>query len=168
MNDKIRVNLDKIFFENLKNSLVNEIEDGWGIFWLKDEIKFAKIANKIAEFYDNFKLNEDEILEARIFNKDKEIYLFRRFSELEAWLMDDENKEKEDDFLEETINLLGSNPTPLKDGFYKLEAESGSSFILPLDKEYKTVKIVRRNYLVTSENSQVSYGDFRLVEIKGE
>lgn len=167
-----------------KDEILSRVKNGFAIFWLKNSIEFARVKESKFEFFDREFPAFDEILNFRVFNQDREIYVFRQNSELkyrvkkdESWLkgvnFDDEKKIEDNldfDYIDEEITLLGSDLKPLNNGFYELLSKSGSKFIIPLSKigGKNIVKIKKRNYLETHpETSQVYYVDFRLSDIKG-
>ncbi|MCI6989300.1 MAG: CRISPR-associated protein Csx19 [Campylobacter sp.] len=153
-----------------------EIKDGFGIFWLDENIKFTLVKDNKLEFYDGKIPPKNEIKSARIFNQYGEIFIYRSSESLKARVRYNDEKDefidKNEGFNDEELTLLGGgkNPiVPLKNGFFRLIGESGSEFIIPLEvSEQSFVKLVRRNYIRKHcETDQVYYSDFRLVDLKG-
>lgn len=151
------------------------VENGYAIFWLKDEMKFARIRDFKPEFYDRKSVKFDEILTARIFDSKKEIFINNYAKNPLITLLNEDGLKKGEsndnaDYLKSEFRLLGRNPKPLGDGFYSLESESGSKFIIPLEasRDFEYIKISRIDYFgVYEKTNQAYYKNFRLCDIKG-
>lgn len=152
-----------------KDEIFSQIKNGYAIFWLRESIEFARIRDFKFEFYDRDMPKLDEILTARIFDENKELFINNQSRDLLARLRDDNGLKEDEDYIQSEFYLMGSKFEKLENGFCKLSSKSGSEFIIPLEnQDFKLVAVTRRDYISTSKDTNQAFlKDFRLVSMKG-
>lgn len=132
-------------------------------------IRFARWKKNALQFYnDKEKYDPRYLLEARIFNQDAELKIWKT-SEKFSYRLRQDNTGETCDVIEATQNLWGT--TPKIDGEWSILTEDrGVELIIPMkvtDKKISEphVAIKTRNYIGKLPNDQATYQDCRFVEL---
>ena len=169
---------DRIINENeLKNinQFVNnkfKAEEGKAVFYLNYGIRFAKWNNNLLYFHTKEDNISEHLLEARIFNKNRELRIWKTCSEYRYRLRIDDVEGKDCDIIEANQNLWGTDTAPAGENWTKLTEARGTELIVPLtvtaekgnSKPLAYVKT--RNYIDYISGGQASFVDCRFVELK--
>lgn len=155
--------------------------EGWAVLYLVYGIRFAKYENSTLSFYNNEANDFKKYgISARIFNKDKELKIWKE-GDTFFWRLrtDSENGAKKVDVVEAQQIMWGTITDDLGDGWTCLTEERGTELIIPLkidipkqnpeDKEKEPLKraaIKTRNYIFYINDALASYCDDRFVELK--
>lgn len=139
----------------------------YGVFYLDYGIKIGKWENGGFAFYGS-KPDLSYLQLARIFNKDKELKIWRA-SEGYMYRLRDDTQGDLCHAVEARQYLWGTRAEPLGDGWTRLYEERGTEVILPLaiaHTEGNSLPLARvhtRNYIGYPHNNQASYVDCRFV-----
>ena len=152
---------------NLNEFIQNIDIQGYAVIMLTDEFKVDKYP-----LTDN--IDEDRLLDIRVFNKDKEYRLFRDniASDFFYRLIDDtaSDSEYKDKYIEK--QRLDLDMKKGKDDHGRVSAQGGGTYYIPLDipgDNESDLKVVVYNYVGYDDNGMAYIKDYRLVEfIKDE
>lgn len=144
-------------------------EDGFVVAYLTNKILIGKYESHKLHFYKEQNLDPQFLLSLRLFNTNKELFIWRTQGTLKGRLRTDGIGEET--FIVDACQLLwGTDSELYGDGFTRLFEERGTEIIFPLsdlrvNAEKKRVFIKTRNYVeFNPETSLASYGDCRFVE----
>lgn len=154
--------LEKFLNDNFK-------ESGFIVAYLDYGVIIRKYENgKILLKKDENAFEPKFIQKLRLFNKNKEFFIYRTEGKWKARLRDD-LKGNEVSAVDANQVLFGTKAEILDNGFTKLTEERGTEIILPfkvngVDEKKNRVKIKTRNYINFNELEQAGYVDSRFVE----
>ncbi len=154
--------LKKFLADNFKNN-------GFIVIYLD----YAVLIRKFTDGKILFMKNENPfdpiyIQKLRLFNKDKELFLWRTEGKWKARLRTDDTGESEMTLIEANQVLFGTT-SKVENGFTSLTETRGTEIILPftitgIDAGKNRIKIKTRNYIGYNELGQAGYVDCRFVE----
>ncbi|MFZ5518644.1 MAG: type III-D CRISPR-associated protein Csx19 [Candidatus Zhuqueibacterota bacterium] len=157
--------------EDTVSSLINE--SAFYVAWLDYAVLIGRWDDNQFSSHNNESLNIQFLQKVRIFNKDKELYLWRTNGGLKGRLRidNDVNIQQEAEIIIANQVLCGTDARKLtKDDFTEINEERGTNLILPfnysalkVDNEKNRVCIKTHNYIGYNEAHQASYVDCRFV-----
>ena len=144
------------------------------VFYMNYGIRFAKWEQDKLIFYENAVTIEPEfLLEARIFNRSRELRILQLEPGRYYYRTRVENDQGEDaDIIEARQCLWGTRSEPLDHGWSRLYEDRGTELIVPLHLEHAEGEdrplavLVTRNYIGKLKNGQATYIDCRFVAIE--
>ena len=146
-------------------------DTGTAVFYLNYGIRFANWVNSELKCQIEEKNISDHLLEARIFNDDRELKIWKASSGYYYRLrIDDENNEN-CEVIDANQNLWGTQTEPVGTNWTKLTEERGTELIIPLTVVAKKgdskplVYVKTRNYIDYTEYGQASFVDSRFIKI---
>jgi CRISPR-associated protein (TIGR03984 family) len=163
--------------ENLSKHFLGE--DAKAVIWYYDKIEFYQLSNNN---WDRPLRNtlEDEVVRIRIFNKDKEVHIWRSKNKLIGRLRvdfgqaepADGNLDQDGKTLFVTANqILNGTSFDVEDNFLKVTENKGTEYHLPfsellgMDKTDNRLVLITRNYIDYNEIGQAGYVDSRFLNI---
>ncbi|RPI19842.1 MAG: TIGR03984 family CRISPR-associated protein [Ignavibacteriae bacterium] len=161
--------------EDIKKEFGNN-ETGYFITYLDYKVIIGKYESGKFINYDNEQLDLKYIQKMRIFNKNKELLVWRTDGKWKGRVRTDEEGEECDIVVADQV-LFGTRATKCA-GYSTLEDSRGTNLKLPFEfeiNEYKSIedrkkriKIKTHNYIDYNENNQAEYVDCRFVEFVDE
>ncbi|GAB5046626.1 type III-D CRISPR-associated protein Csx19 [Thermodesulfovibrio sp. TK110] len=142
---------------------------GFAVAYLTYDVLIGRVINGEFEFYQNKIIQPDYLLKLRIFNAQKELFLWQTDTGLKGRLRIDE--EGTETYVVDACQVLwGTDKKKLTDGWSKLFEERGTELILPftnftVDNRKNRVFIKTRNYIQFHPiTCLATYSDCRFIE----
>eukprot|EP00831_Metopus_contortus_P065831 TRINITY_DN58769_c0_g1_i1.p1 TRINITY_DN58769_c0_g1~~TRINITY_DN58769_c0_g1_i1.p1 ORF type:complete len:166 (-),score=40.14 TRINITY_DN58769_c0_g1_i1:118-615(-) len=142
------INSKEDLFEKIKTHF--ETATVFALF--KDKSIFGEVKNGIMSFREPVAVDIKMIEEMRIFNKKKELYLFRKNNELLGRLREDckTGDGKEMEYVCSTIALWGTEATETDNNWTTLSEDRGIKFTIPFPlKNCKKSTNIARSFLLS-------------------
>lgn len=159
-----------IDFFNIKTRIKEIFNEDTAYILLKEsnEVSVGLYKNKDFIFKNEVLQNKDLFIDMRIFNNEKELYIWKSKYDFKNRIRID-NEGKEYDFYDEELLLWGNKIK--NDGiFMELEEEKIKKYYIPINENVTNDnegKLVVRNYIGCSgEDGMAIIEDFRLLDIK--
>ena len=157
-----------------KESLLKQINDHFdqakAFVLFKDKALFGMFKNDELSFSENYDLKLKMIEEMRVFNDEKELYLYRKNNALFARLREDSEtgNGEEREYVISKIALWGTEAKKLENNWTRLSEDRGITLTIPFVPEKKVdehhpVFIVVHSYIEYLNGVQASYCDSRFV-----
>lgn len=156
-------------FEDLQSKIEQLFNnDGYVTVYLNYEVLIGKFEGKNLIFYNNERFEPKYLQKIRIFNENKELYLWKVSEDIFKGRLRVDNQGEEKNVIDAKQILWGTMAETLNDGWSKIYEERGTALIIPFDKlaidNYKQrIKINTRNYIDYNELGQAGYVDSRFV-----
>ena len=162
---------NKIDSEILETQLKEHFEKGYAIVWLDNEVLIGQWLNHNFHFYNGKNFTFKYLQRLRVFNPQKEIYIWRSNSNWQGRIRVDYEGDKKEDIVMAQQLLFGTQGKQLNPQFAEISEKRGTKLILPLsnlkfdDKEYlkPRVFIKTHNYVKSNPIGQATYYDCRFV-----
>jgi len=153
-------------FEELADVTKTNLGDALAIFYFDFGIRWAMFENGNFEFYDKTEeLGIQFMQEARIFSKEKEIFLRRNSDKSFFCRLRVDGEGEEIDIIEANQLLLGKSKSGGE--FTEMLESSGGSGFIPLEiSKDKRATILTRNYIGYADNMLAGFIDSRFVKIE--
>ena len=155
---------------SIRNRMISEFKDAFIILKEKNKVSIGKIENEVIDFL-NEELNEiDMFLDIRIFNKEKELYIWKDKDKIKGRIIIDNNYE----YFDETVLIFGENIIFNKScNEIILHGSNSKEFKLPylkeIDENSKHIYLKIRNYLNKNSEDGLPYIKcWRAVEFLGK
>jgi CRISPR-associated protein (TIGR03984 family) len=153
---------------NLKEALSIFNSTGYIVVYLDYKVLIGKVNSENLEFYKDERIKEKYIQKLRIFNRDRELLIWRDNNELKGRLRID--GEGQTIYAVDANQVLwGTKKEKLGNGWIKLKEDRGTELIIPYDENVEIddkknrLFILTRNY-IDSEEIQATYFDCRFVD----
>jgi CRISPR-associated protein (TIGR03984 family) len=154
---------------NIKNATV--------VAYLDNEVLIGSISNDMFTFPENKKIDPRYLQNMRVFNSNKELYIWKRkrpsFNLRYREDSDERLSTKKEDIIEVQQKLLGSVKRVDGEWVY-LEENKGQRLVIPRNeimggiKEHDEIYVKTRNYIDYNYNGQAGYVDSRFMQfVKG-
>lgn len=159
-----------IDFSNIKSRIKEVFNEDMAYILLKErnEVSVGLYKNKDFIFKNEVLKNQDLFIDMRIFNKEKELYIWKSKDHFKNRFRID-NEGKEYDFYDEEL-LFWGNKFKVKGNFMELEEEKIKKYYIPINKNVTNndeKKLLVRNYIgCNKEDGMAIIEDFRLIDIK--
>ncbi|MBN2092455.1 TIGR03984 family CRISPR-associated protein [candidate division KSB1 bacterium] len=134
-------------------------------------IRFARWEKNALQFYnDKEELKIQYLLEARIFNQDTELKIWKS-GEKFCYRLRQDNEGENCDVIEANQNLWGTQTENIDTVWTKIFEDRGTELVIPLNvtavpgKSLPLVAIKTHNYIGELPNGQATYQDCRFVEL---
>lgn len=142
-------------------------EETFAVFYLAHKVLIGNFRNGEFIFYNKEDFDDEFVIKARIFNKDKELYIWRSDGGLRARLRID-NEGENTIAVDARQVLFGTKATPLGNGYTKLIEERGTELVVPfddlkIDERKNRLFLHTRNYVDFNEAHQAGYVDCRFI-----
>lgn len=137
--------------------------------WMMNELKMGYYKNGSFSFADTGELNEKYLLELRVFNKDKELYVIKRGEGFSARIISEGSGEALK-AIDSTSVIFGSQEEIFEGGFVKLfETGRKISLVIPSYEVAARYTLTTRSYVTNNKaTGQAGFGFYRWVEIAAE
>ena len=138
---------------------------------LKDKAIFGKYTNQTIQFPENETITFPMIEEMRIFNKDKELYIWRENNTLKGRLRKDlpETGKQDREYVISNLVLWGTRAKTAKPGWTTLKEDRGIEYTVPYQvkrvDEKHPLRLRIHTYIGYINDIQAGYIDSRFVEI---
>lgn len=147
---------------------LKEMKTGFAVCWLWHEVLFGKIENGSLVFPVGRTPNLDrDLREMRLFNKDRELYLFRTEKGFRFRRRIDGNGEQAEYI--EVQQILWGTADVVQGGWTTLSERRGIRLTVPIEArgvdEKHRVVLVTRNYITESGIGQAGITDCRFVDL---
>lgn len=167
----------------ISDNLLSFVKENFGpdnatIFTLlQDKVLFGKYLNQDFIFCEPTNIVEEEIIEARIFNKKQELYIWRETDNLFFRFRKDEectNLKNTDceEYLVSNLVLWGTKIRRIKEGFTTIFEDRGIEYTVPFEVEKldskNPLKLRIHTYIEYLNGIQASFYDSRFVSLEGE
>lgn len=133
-----------------------------------DKVDFAYYNEGKYDWLGNDEIEEDLVLDLRIFNCKKELHIYKFNDEFRARLIDDSNKKEDFYTVKEDNFMWGSKYEENKNSFF-IKEDRGACYNLPkifdINKNNINFKYRVVNYFEENEDGTLSNYDYRLVDI---
>lgn len=158
-----------------KNKFVSHISDNSDYFiiiWNKSNLIIDIFDHKYIDYIEN-SINDNQLIEARIFDQNEEIKIFNRINQWHLSTINDSEGEQMEYFDVEQI-ISGKEITTQNDTFYLVQMGQKTPFQKTLSEKLelnhkntldKPLKLVTRNYIAPNEIGQYGITLTRMVEI---
>lgn len=142
-------------------------EPGTLVLWQYQNILFGRWDGKELTLSDGSALVDEDVLEARLFNANKELHVIRRNGAYTGYLLDD-TQGAEQDYVDSASRLWGQRLGAIHDGFVTLkDTKRFLTLTVPVTAESESYALVTRNYVTADETTgQAGYSDYRYVAIE--
>jgi len=157
-------------FDDLQDKIGLLFNDtGYGVAYIDYKVLVGKYDNSLLVFYNNEVFNIMYLQKIRVFNAEKELFIWRRGENLfNMRLRSDSGGEKQYVVDAEQV-LWGTRQKTLEAGWSKIFESRGMEIILPftsnrLDENEYRVKIKTRNYIAFNQVGQAGYVDSRFMK----
>lgn len=146
--------------------------EGNAVFYFDFGIHLAKIDKGHLHFYNLKSIEAQFLQDARIFNLNQELHLWRTEADFSFRFRVDDEKGAVCQVIDVQQNLWGTTAEPLRTGWTRLSEERGTQVIVPLEIKSEINNPVplaflkTRNYIGFMDNHQATYIDNRFVELK--
>jgi len=163
---------DKLGFKDFKDfqSKIEQLfnSNGYVIAYLNYKVFIGKFKDKNLIFYNKETFEPKHLQTIRIFNEDKEFYLWKISENLFNGRLRIDNQGEEKDVVDAEQILWGTMVKSLDNNWSRIYEERGTELIIPfgnpaIDNHKKRIKIKTRNYIDYNELSQAGYVDSRFV-----
>lgn len=150
------------------HELIESNDDFYCIAYCDSEVLFGQYVNKNFIFYQDRSIEFARVQKLRIFNIDRELYLWRKGDKLVGRLRVDDDGD-ETDVVDAKQLLVGTDFENIGDGYIELFEDRGFRLVIP-NKNFKVdnsnrVAILTRNYVEFNDNYQAGYVDSRMVDL---
>ncbi len=156
-------------FEDIQTKIKELFDDtGCVVAYLDYKAIIGKFKDKNLIFYNGEIFEPKYLQKLRVFNENKELYLWEiSENEFKGRLRTD-NQGKEEDIVEAKQILWGTMVESLDNGWSRIYEKRGTELVVPFDNlvindHEKRIKIRIRNYIDYNELGQVGYVDSRFV-----
>ena len=158
-----------------KNNLVSHFSDNSDYFiivWNKSNLIIDIFDNKYIDYIEN-SINDNQLIEARIFDQFKEIKVFNRTNKWHISVIEDNHGEQNEYFDAEQI-ISGKEIFHQNETFYLVQMGQKTPIQKKLGEKLalnhknsldKPLKLVTRNYIAPNESRQYGINLTRMVEI---
>jgi len=171
--------IDELDDNNFK-SLIKEyfVGKGFCVLYLDYKVLIGRYDGEMFHFFDNEIFKPMYIKKMRLFDQDKELYLWRKNRNGFGWRLRVDEIGDDTDIVDAMQVLWGTKPKDMGD-YTEISEDRGTSIILPfkgleVDNQYKRAFIWTRNYVSydtycpenETKNSgyeQAGYNDYRFV-----
>lgn len=143
--------------------------DDYVVVWQHDAILIGRVKDKTLEFADAGKFSFDRVQRMRIFNEERELYVWRTGYTLKGRTRED-NKGDEIFTIDAKQVLIGTRKENLCNGFCKVSEDRGFELTLPdfdfemPEGENKRIAVLTRNYIGYTQSGVAGYEDCRFVD----
>ncbi len=146
---------------------IEEMQIGFAVCWLWNEVLFGRINNAGLGLPDGKSADLDrDLREMRLFNKDRELYLYRTQNGFGFRRRIDDRGESAE-YIDAEQLILGTTGEVCK-GWTALSEKRGARIVLPIEAygidEKCRVALITRNYITYSEIGQAGITDCRFVD----
>lgn len=140
---------------------------GTVVLWQIHSLRWGRFEEGKFTFSDGGTLNDDYILEARVFNDAQELHVIRRHSTYTGRFLDDTTG-PEREYVDSASRLWGTRKGNVTDGFAKLkDTQRFLELVVPVTEQSEYYALVTRNYITADEETgQAGYNDYRYVAIE--
>lgn len=157
--------------ENMEDVLIENIkEKSFAVVWLDYKVLIGTWDGKDFQFYNNETFEDKYLQRMRVFNKDREMLIYRIGNGFKGRLrIDDKDGTGKEVIVAKQVLFGTKKDKSCKDSSYtKITEERGTSLVLPfgglnVDDEEKRIKIKTHNYLDYNAVNQAIYVDCRFV-----
>jgi len=163
---------DKLSFKDFKD-LQDKIEqlfnsNGYIIAYLDYKVLIGEFKDKNLIFYNKETFEPKYLQTMRVFNENKEFYLWKISENLFNGRLRIDNQGEEKDVVNAEQILWGTMVKSLDNNWSRIYEERGTELIIPfdnlaIDNHKKRIKIKTRNYIDYNELGQAGYVDSRFV-----
>ena len=140
---------------------------GTVVLWQLQSIRWGRLEQGKLTFSDGGTLQDDYILEARVFNANQELHVIRRHGTYTGRFLDDTAGE-DSEYVDSASRLWGTRMGKVANGFVKLkDTQRFLELVVPVADQSDYYALVTRNYVTADEESgQAGYSDYRYVAIE--
>lgn len=155
---------------DIKDTLKQFDGSGFIVAYLTFGVFIGRYENGNCYFFEDIDLNEKYIQKLRLFNENKELFIWRNKELLKGRLRIDNTGDTKN-VIDAYQVLWGTDKQPLKDGWTRVFEERGTELILPLsqvsiDDRKKRLFLQTRSYVdFHKETNIATYTDCRFVGI---
>jgi CRISPR-associated protein (TIGR03984 family) len=139
------------------------------VAYLDYKVLIGNYSDNSLTFCNSESIEPKYIQRIRIFNKNEELFLWRREGNLEGRYRKDDEKGKGSWIVESNQVLFGTIARKIEKGFTEISEARGTKIILPfdnisVDEKNNRIKIKTYNYVGFNEIHQATYMDCRFAE----
>ncbi len=173
---KEAIKTDVFFYKLSLNSFedvqieINKIfnNKGYVVAYLDYKVLIGEFKDDKLIFHNNEIFESKYLQKVRVFNENKELYLWNISENLFKGRLRIDNQGKEEGVIDAEQILWGTTAEPLNSGWSRIYEERGTELIIPFDKliidnHKKRIKIKVRYYIDYNELGQAGYVDSRFV-----
>ncbi|MBW2165006.1 MAG: TIGR03984 family CRISPR-associated protein [Deltaproteobacteria bacterium] len=156
--------------ESPENVLIANIkEKSFAVVWLDYKVLIGTWDGKGFQFYDNKPFKNKYLQRMRVFNKDREMLIYRTGNGFKGRLRIDDKDGKGIEVIVAKQVLFGTKGASCNDSYTEITEKRGTSLVLPfgelnVDDKEKRIKIKTHNYIDYNAVKQATYVDCRFVE----
>ncbi|MHA1339363.1 MAG: type III-D CRISPR-associated protein Csx19 [Promethearchaeota archaeon] len=160
--------------DNIENFVFDEFKNAYIVYWLYNEVLFGKLVNSSIIFYKEIKNLYNYLIEARIFNENAELHIWKsngiyKYRYIVDKIVDKYNIEA----IDAEQAMYGNKMENLNNGFYKIIEKKGIQYIIPKNflknKELSNENrlfLFTRNYINYNPIGQAGFMDARFLKIE--
>jgi len=161
-------------FDDIQTKIKELFDDtGYVVAYLDYKVIIGKFKDNKLIFYNGEIFEPKYLQKLRVFNENKELYLWEiSENEFKGRLRTD-NQGKEEDIVEAEQILWGTMVESLDNGWSRIYEKRGAELVVPfdnlvIDDHEKRIKIRTKNYIDYNELGQAGYVDSRFVSFINE
>ncbi len=158
---------EDVLIENIK-------EKSLAVVWLDYKVLIGTWDGKDFQFYNDETFENKYLQRMRVFNKDREMLIYRAGNGFKGRLRIDDKDGKDTEIIVATQVLFGTKKgKKCNDSYTEITEERGTSLVLPfgglnVDDKKKRIFIKTHNYIDYNAVNQATYVDCRFVEFTDE